>query len=171
MATVRAVSGSRRGTSSNSITNFNFINPITLEPFANWNDDFYVFNKITMPYLDIDTVIGATNVRSNNCIDLDIDLKKITEEIAKYTKLPRTSREVGYLAFVKNEITKKFNNNNCSDKIEQTVLDETVNLITENVIESEKVVLGKSDLETKIYIVLGGVILITALIILTNKNK
>ena len=57
------------------------------------------------------------------------------------------------------------------DKIEETRLDETAKIATITSIEAEKTVLGKSDLETKIYILIGSAVLITTIILLTQDKK
>lgn len=154
----------------------NMINPITIRPFETWSGEWYLYDKVTKPYLDNDYKTGAVQVRSNNCIDLDIDLKKIIEQIAKYTKIQAEfpsedmKKEIEFLAYTKNLISTKFNGYNCLDKIEETRLDETAKIATITSIEAEKTVLGKSDLETKIYILIGSAVLITTVIILTNKK-
>ena len=168
---------SRRGTTYQQgiIGVSNRINPVTLKPFS--GNEYFLFNKITLPYLDIDEKTNAVTVRSNNCRDLDLDLKKIGDQVAEYVKIqtefPQDAMktEIDFLAYTEKMISGKFNQYNCADKIEQTELDEGGTLITQIAIEGEKQVIDKSDLETKIYIILGGVILVTALVILTNKNK
>ena len=154
----------------------NMLNPITNNPFESWTNEWFLYDNITKPYLDNNYNNGAKQVRSNNCIDLDIDLKRITDQIAKYTKIQAgfpsegMKKEIEFLAYTKSLISEKFNDYNCLDKIEQTRLDETAKIATITSIEAEKTVLGKSDLETKIYILIGSAILITTVIILTNKK-
>jgi hypothetical protein len=159
----------------------NMLNPITNKPFtyrgAGNISEWWIYDQITSPYLDNDYKTGVVQVRSNNCIDLDIDLKRITDQIAKYTKIQAgfpqegTEIEIQFLAYTKNLISTKFNSYKCLDKIEETRLDETAKIATITSIEAEKTVLGKSDLETKIYILIGSAVLITTIILLTQDKK
>jgi len=175
--------GTRGGVSSSTRSPamvLNMLNPVTNKPFTDRGagdiSEWFIYDQITKPYLDNDYKTGVVQVRSNNCIDLDIDLKRITEEIAKYTKIQAgfpqegTKIEIEFLAYAKNLISTKFNGYSCLDKIEETRLDETAKIATITSIESEKTVLGKSDLETKIYILIGSAVLITTVLILTNEK-
>jgi hypothetical protein len=182
MATTRRVMavGTRGGagggapTRSSAMT-LNMMNPITLKPFE--SGEWFIYDKVTKPYLDNDYKSGASQVRSNNCIDLDIDLKRIIEEIAQKTKIQAgfpqdaMAKEIVFLAHTKNLISTKFNGYNCLDKIEETRLDETAKIATKTSIEAEKTVLDKSDLETKIYILIGSAVLVTTLILLIQDEK
>ena len=142
------------------------ISPIDLRPFT--NEQYALFVAVTSKYLNLNNERGFDRIKPNTCVDLDKSAKEIIDEI---TKDPNNQLKNKYLTYAKEQVLGKFNRYDCRNKIEETRFDESGKLITENAIKSEQKVLGKSNLENNIYILLGATVLITALVILLKKKK
>lgn len=127
-----------------------------------------MFNKGALKYLNV-TKSGGISPKASNCVELDIDIKKITDEIAELRKGDGNDVEISFLAYARKLILTKFNGFDCETRIEETRLVESATLLTKNAISSEQSVLEKSFVEQNIYIILGGVVLLTATYVLIKK--
>jgi hypothetical protein len=142
-------------------------NPITLNQMTSY--EMKMFNEGALKYLNV-TKYGAISPKGANCIDLDFDVKKITDEIAQLRKSFNNDTKIGFLSYARELILKKFNGFDCETRIEETRLAESATLETKGAILSEQSVLKKSFVEQNIYIILGGIILLTATFILIKKK-
>jgi hypothetical protein len=144
------------------------LNPYTQREFktaSEVNDFNYVADK----YLNV-SLSGQVSAKAKNCIDLDIDAKKIRDEIVDLHKNLIFNDKATFLNYAQESVMKKFNNFNCTNKIEKERQIESAKLITKTSIEQEKSVLTSSSTEQNIYIILGGSILLVALYIITKKK-
>jgi hypothetical protein len=127
------------------------------------------FNYVADKYLNV-SLSGQVSPKAKNCIDLDIDSKKIRDEIVDLHKNLIFNDKATFLNYAQESVMKKFNDFNCTNKIEKERQIESAKLITKASIEQEKKVLTSSSNEQTIYIILGGTVLLVALYIIT-KNK
>lgn len=123
-----------------------------------------VFNK----YLK--KVYGGITPKSNNCIDLDVDLKDIELELENEIKTNNNNYVVSLLTDTKKILQEKFNNFNCVLKFETTKLEDSAKILTKSSIEQEKQVLNKNEKEQNIYLLFGSIILLTGLYIVISKK-
>jgi hypothetical protein len=147
-------------------------NPVSRVAFAPpmTAQEVIVYKSVLDKYLITDFRNGNKKIISNTCIDLDRDIKKINDDITKITiEEPNNKFKKDLLLYGKGLIVFKFNNFDCTNKIEETRFDESANLITKTSINQEKTILGKSNLENNIYILIGASMLITAFVILIKK--
>ena len=136
------------------------------------SEQFNLLKSITSKYLYISPNGYYYRPLGNTCIDLDRDVKKITDEVNLLrVKEPNNQLKISFLLFAKEQVLNKYNLNDCRNKIEETRFDESGKVITKYAIKSEKKVLGKSNLENNIYILIGATVFITAMIILLKKKK
>jgi hypothetical protein len=106
----------------------------------------------------------------NNCVSLDLLIKKLTDKIALETKKLNPNKEyVTALIEFKSSMQNQFDINRCADKIEKSRQIESALLLTKGAIESEESVLTKSNVEQKIYIGAGALILLVGLYIIVKK--
>jgi hypothetical protein len=140
--------------------------PIDLKPMSDENYAFFL--SVTSKYLNHNNERGFDRIKANTCVDLDKDVKKISDEI---TKDPTNQLKKYFLSYAKEQVLGKFNRYDCRNKIEQTRLDKLGNLITKDAINQEQTVLGKSNLQNNIYILIGATVFITAIVILLKNKK
>jgi hypothetical protein len=131
-------------------------------------NEFNLLKSVTSKYMYISPNGYYKRPLANTCVDLDKDVKEISDEI---TKEPNNQLKNYFLKFAKDQVLSKFNRYDCRNKIEETRFDESGKLISEYAIKSEQKVLGKSNLENNIYILLGSAIFITAIVILLKNKK
>lgn len=123
--------------------------------------------------LERDKVQYKYPVKGENCYALDKNIKDITEEILTETKNILANK--GSLKYLKELKLRKgtyelsFSQGRCSDRIEEDRQKETANLITKAVIEQEKAVLKPANIEQRVYIGVGALILLVGLYIVVKK--
>jgi hypothetical protein len=107
---------------------------------------------------------------NQDCYKVDFNLKKILEEITQLNQQGDLSSDyLKSLYAQKGAIQMYFNGKNCQNVFEYKRLNETAELITKNAKEQEKRILGNSNNEQRIYIGVGAITLIVALVILLRK--
>lgn len=144
-------------------------NPLNLKPIT--NEELIIYKLVTDKYLITDYGNGRKQVKSNNCIDLDRDAKKMSDELVELRKTQGKQTHINFLMFANKLVLDRFNLYDCRNRIEDTRLDSAGIESTKFAIKAEKSVLGKSNSEVNTYLVIGGlVILSTLLIMLTNKK-
>jgi len=144
------------------------LNPYTQREFktASEVDDFnYVANK----YLNV-SLSGQVSPKAKNCIDLDVDSKKIADEIIYFRKNLIFNDKPTFLNYAKESVMQKFYNFDCRNKIEKERQIESLKLITKDSIEQEKSVGTSASKEQNIYIIIGGITILVALYLIM-KNK
>jgi len=144
-------------------------NPINLKPMS--NEEFNIFKSVASKYLKISDERGFYGVKANNCIDLDKDAKQILDELVVLRKSKDKQVHINFLAYANGMVLNKFNLFNCRNRIENTRLDEAGNVNTKYSIKAEQSVLGKSNSQTNIYIVIGGLVILSTLVILLTNKK
>jgi hypothetical protein len=105
-----------------------------------------------------------------SCLQLDALIKKVRDK-SVVESLKRNSNKFyrDALIYHKSTLESIFNDNNCSDKIETLRQNESAVLVTKQSIEQEKAVLKPSNIDQRIYIVGGAVVLLVGLLILVKK--
>lgn len=145
------------------------LNPINLNPMS--NEELNIYKLVTSKYLNTDIKAGKTSVIANTCIDLDRDLKKISEELTEFRKTQNKQTHINFLMYANKLLLEKFDRFNCRDRIEQTRIEDMAQTITKSAITQEKSVLNKSSKETTVYIVIGSLVVLSSLIILLKSKK
>lgn len=145
------------------------LNPINLNPMS--NEELNIYILVTSKYLNTDIKAGKTSVIANTCIDLDKDLKKISEELTEFRKTQNKQTHINFLMYANKLLLEKFDRFNCRDRIEQTRIEDMAQTITKSAITQEKSVLNKSSKETTVYIVIGSLVVLSSLIILLKSKK
>lgn len=145
------------------------LNPINLNPMS--NEELNIYILVTSKYLNTDIKAGKTSVIANTCIDLDKDLKKISEELTEFRKRQDKQTHINFLMYANKLLLEKFDRFNCRDRIEQTRIEDMAQTITKSAIAQEKSVLNKSSKETTVYIVIGSLVVLSSLIILLKSKK
>lgn len=145
------------------------LNPINLNPMS--NEELNIYKLVTSKYLNTDIKAGKTSVIANTCIDLDKDLKKISEELTEFRKTQNKQTHINFLMYANKLLLEKFDRFNCRDRIEQTRIEDMAQTITKSAIAQEKSVLNKSSKETTVYIVIGSLVVLSSLIILLKSKK
>lgn len=145
------------------------LNPINLKPMS--NEELNIYKLVTSKYLNTDIKAGKTSVIANTCIDLDKDLKKISEELTEFRKRQDKQTHINFLMYANKLLLEKFDRFNCRDRIEQTRIEDMAQTITKSAITQEKSVLNKSSKETTVYIVIGSLVVLSSLIILLKSKK
>ena len=145
------------------------LNPISAIPMS--NDELNVYKAVTSKYLNTNYNNNTITVKSNNCKDLDVDAKQILDELVVLRKSQDKQTNIDFLMFANKLVLDKFNSYDCRNRIEDTRLDDAGNVNTKYSIKSEQSVIGKSNSETNIYLIIGGLVIISTLaILLTNKK-
>ena len=144
-------------------------NPINLKPMS--NEEFNIFKLVASKYLYISPNGGSKGVISNTCIDLDKDAKQILDELVVLRNSQDKQVHINFLVYANRLVLNKFNIFNCRNRIENTRLDEAGNVSTKFSIKSEQSVIGKSNSQTNVYIVIGGLVILSTLVILLTNNK
>lgn len=106
----------------------------------------------------------------NNCVSLDLLIKRLTDRIASENLKSNPDKE--YLTAIidfKSAMQFQFDTSRCADKIEKSKQIESALLLTKEAIKSEQSVLTKSNVEQKIYIGAGALILLVGLYIIVKK--
>jgi len=106
----------------------------------------------------------------NNCVSLDLTIKKIIDRIASESLKPNQDKfYISALQDRKGAYEAGFSKNQCADKIEKSRQIESAVLLTQQAIKSEQSVLPKNNTEQKIYIGAGALILLVGLYIIVKK--
>jgi hypothetical protein len=145
------------------------INPINLRPMS--NDEFAIFKAVASKYLHISPNGRSQRVLANTCIDLDRDIKLISEDLVRFRTQSNTQTQINFLMYANELVLRKFNQFDCRNRIENTRLDTTGTETTKFAIKSEQSVLGKSNSETNTYLVIGGLVILSTLVILLTNKK
>ena len=145
------------------------INPINLKPMS--NSEFAIFKAVTSKYLHISPNGRSQRVLANTCIDLDRDIKLISEELTEFRKRQDKQTEINFLMYANKLLLAKFDQFTCRDRIEQTRIDDMAQTITKSVINQEKSLLDKSSKETTVYMIIGSLVVLSALVILLKSKK
>ena len=145
------------------------LNPINLKPMS--NDEFIVYKQVTSKYLHISHNGRSVMVLANTCIDLDRDLKKISEELTEFRKRQDRQTHINFLMYANELVSQRFDQFSCRDRIEQTRIDDMAQTITKSAITQEKSVLGKSSKENTVYIIIGSLVVLSSLLILLKSKK
>ena len=145
------------------------INPINLQPMS--NDEFNVYKQVASKYLNISPNGRSVRVLANTCIDLDRDLKKISEELTEFRKRQDRQTHINFLMYANELVSQRFDQFSCRDRIEQTRIDDMAQTITKSAITQEKSVLGKSSKENTVYIIIGSLVVLSSLLILLKSKK
>lgn len=130
----------------------------------------------------MDRVQNEFNWNGGSCVELDRLILKVRDKIVSERIKPSLYNyglNKGLTPSVENYIQALINQksalegvfalNSCSDKIETLRQNESAVLVTKQSIEQEKAVLKPSNIDQRIYIVGGAVILIVGLLILIKK--
>lgn len=145
------------------------INPINLKPMS--NDEFAIFKAVTSKYLHISPNGSSQRVLANTCIDLDRDIKLISEDLVRFRTQSNKQTQINFLMYANDLLLTKFDQFSCRDKIEQTRIDDMAQTITKSAITQEKSVLGKSSKENTVYIIIGSLVVLSSLVILLKSKK
>jgi len=145
------------------------INPINLRPMS--NDEFAIFKAVASKYLYISSNGRSQRVLANTCIDLDRDIKLISEDLVRFRTQSNMQTQINFLMYANKLVLSRFNQYDCRNRIEDTRLDTAGTETTKFAIKSEQSVLGKSNSETNTYIVIGGLVILSTLVILLTNKK
>lgn len=105
-----------------------------------------------------------------DCYKLDLNIKKIQDEIADLNiKGDLSSPYLKSLHGQKTANQMAFDGKNCQYDIEFKRLNESADLITSKSIEQERKVLGSSKIEQNIYLGVGAISLLVMLLIVIRK--
>lgn len=135
------------------------------------NDEFAIFKAVTSKYLHISPNGRSQRVIANTCVELDRDIKLISEELTEFRKRQDKQTEINFLMYANKLLLAKFDQFTCRDRIEQTRIDEMAQTITKSVINQEKSVLDKSSKENTVYIIIGSLVVLSSLVILLKSKK
>ena len=144
------------------------LNPYTQKAFKNASE-IDGFNYVANKYLNV-SLSGQVSPKAKNCVDLDIDSKKIRDEIVDLHRNLIFDDKATFLNYAQESVMQKFYNFDCTNKIEKERQIESAKLITQSAIKSEKSVGTSASTEQNIYIILGGTILLVALYLITKKK-
>jgi hypothetical protein len=131
------------------------------------------FGKSSYVYVESDATKRVKNefyTIDNDCVTLDATIKKLTDKIASETSKSKLDKAY-ILALEEYKMLKErdFTYNNCSQKIEKVKQIESAILITKEAIKSEESIISKNNIEQKIYIGAGSLILLVGLYIIVKK--
>jgi len=107
---------------------------------------------------------------ASDCVSLDLLIKKLSDKIV--SERLKSNPDTYYLKALeerKNAMESGFTRNSCSQKIEKSRQIESSLLLTKGAIESEESVLTKNNVEQKIYIGVGALVLLVGLYIIVKK--
>lgn len=131
-----------------------------------------LFLKVTSKYITtkVNPMSNNYTVVANTCIDLDKHLKEIQDDLIKYRK-EENQLAVNFIMKADELVSDKFASYDCRNRIEKTRIDTAGNLTTQSAIVSERNVLTNNYKESNIYIYIGSVVLLTALVIVLTSKK
>lgn len=114
------------------------------------------------------------DIKANTCLELDFFIKTLEINLINLYKLAGAGLTAYKAIIVVNEKAKadaiaKFNKFNCRDKIEALRTRTLVDLQSKGSIDAENSILKKAFTEQKGYIILGGLVLLTAFYIVVKK--
>jgi hypothetical protein len=135
------------------------------------NDEINVYRLVTSKYLDTSANGSRKTVKANTCVELDSDLKLISEELNKYRAQSNTQTQIDFLMYANTLVLRKFDQFDCRYRIEQKRLDDIANTLAKSALKDEISVLGKSKKDTTIYIVIGSFLVLSTLLILLKNKK
>ena len=144
------------------------VDPIALsviEKSVLYNTDNAIYRSYYLPLGEL---------KANTCGDLDILVKDMTSKLAYYSllgsKIP--SNHIPILKAIQQvriDAEAKFNKFNCRDKIEVERTRNLIDIQTKSDIKAEESIIKSAFTEQKIYIVLGGLVLLTGFYIVIKK--
>ena len=109
-------------------------------------------------------------LRSNNCVGVDTLIKDLRDKIADEQKKEKfDGNYVNAMKLYKAQIEVVFEEQRCSDKLETLRLKESGTILTKESVSQEKTVLGKANIDQRVYIIGGGIMLLTGLFIVIRK--
>lgn len=135
------------------------------------NGEFAIFKAVASKYLHISPNGRSQRVLANTCVDLDRDIKQISEELTQFRKQTDKQTHINFLMYANELVLRKFDQFDCRDRIEQTRIEDMAQTVTKSAITQEKSVLGKSSKENTIYIVIGSLVVLSSLVILLKSKK
>lgn len=135
------------------------------------NGEFAIFKAVASKYLHISPNGRSQRVLANTCVDLDRDIKQISEELTQFRKQTDKQTHINFLMYANELVLRKFDQFDCRDRIEQTRIEDMAQTITKSAITQEKSVLGKSSKENTVYIVIGSLVVLSSLVILLKSKK
>ena len=110
----------------------------------------------------------------DTCVDLDKAIKNISDKIVlERKKLSLNGYQNAYIEALESKkelMETSFARNGCRDIIENIKLLETGIAQTKYAIKSEQQVLSKNEIDQKLYIAIGGIMVLVALYIVLNKK-
>jgi hypothetical protein len=145
------------------------LNPINLRPMS--NDEFAIFKAVASKYLYISANGRSRRVLANTCVDLDRDIKLISEDLVRFRAQNNMQTHINFLMYANELVLSKFNQFDCRNRIEETRLDTAGTETTKFAITQEKSVLGKSSKENTVYIIIGSLVVLSSLLILLKSKK
>jgi len=112
------------------------------------------------------------SIGANNCVELDRDIKRLIDRIADQTKKNPNENLRRVLYWYKSILEDYSELNQCRDKIEKQRALDIAKTATLSSIDQEKSVLGKSQKNENLYLVVGASVLVIGLgIVLTGGNS
>jgi hypothetical protein len=147
-----------------------------LEGFGGVSDseyfEFTPYVSEAIPYIENFNSSGkGLRIVANNCIELDVAIKKITDRIAEQTRTQPDDRRRRVLVYIKSILEDYFALHSCRDKIEKQRLLDIAKTTTLGAISTENSVLGKSQKDQNIYLGIGALVLVLSTGILLNSSK
>lgn len=110
----------------------------------------------------------------DTCVDLDKTIKNISDKIVlERKKLSLNQYQNAYIEALESKkrmMETSFAKNGCRDIIENIKLLETGISQTKYAIKSEQQVMSKNEIDQKLYIAIGGIMVLVALYIVLNKK-
>lgn len=129
-------------------------------------------------------IFNTDKLNSTDCVKLDENIKKISDEILELQKVTpaltgyelAVSRDANVLKLevlrqINLEYKKGFNKGQCTDTLEQIKAEADAKVLTKESIKAEKKILEKNYKEQYLYIGFGAVILLVGLFVVTRNRK
>jgi hypothetical protein len=118
--------------------------------------------------------------QSNACFQLDAHIRDLDVRITQEAKNMLTGSDISkkkvkvmmdMLRSVRDEKQALFNKMNCQNELEKLKMQETAAIISSETKSYDEDVLDKSSKNSKIYLIIGGVILLASLLIIVKPKK
>lgn len=140
-------------------------------PFKGKNYWYYASNESKSYFWSTPNPSGKDiRIASDDCVELDLALKRITDRIAEQTRSAPNEDNRQVLIWYKEILEDYFRLNSCRDKITKQRFLDYGKATTLSAIASEKSVLGKSEKNQNIYLGLGAVVLVLSAVMLTSSK-
>jgi hypothetical protein len=108
---------------------------------------------------------------ADDCVELDRDMKRLTNRIAEQTKNEPNEDKRRVLAWYQDILEDAFQLHNCRDKIEKQRLLDFAKTQTLSAIKAEDSVLGKSKKDENLYLGLGALIIVLSASVVMSGGK